>query len=124
MKKNKIVEKSIEPPKQDDFFAMVFEVVRLIPKGRVTSYGAIAKYLGAARSSRAVGYAMNASHAQKGKVPAHRVVNRNGLLTGKHHFATPYEMEERLKKEKIKVENDKVVDFEKLFWDPTLELAL
>ncbi len=113
-----------ETPKQDDFFAMVFDVVRLIPKGRVTSYGAIAKYLGAARSSRVVGYAMNASHSQKKKVPAHRVVNRNGLLTGKHHFVNPYEMEELLKKEKIKVVNDKIVDFEKLYWDPTLELAL
>lgn len=112
------------PSKQDDFFAMVFDVVRLIPKGRVTSYGAIAKYLGAAKSSRVVGYAMNASHSQKKKVPAHRVVNRNGLLTGKHHFVNPYEMEELLKKEKIKVVNDKIVDFEKLYWDPTLELAL
>ncbi len=113
-----------EPPKQDDFFAMVFDVVRLIPKGRVTSYGAIAKYLGAAKSSRVVGYAMNASHSQRKKVPAHRVVNRNGLLTGKHHFVNPYEMEELLAKEKIKVVNDKIVDFEKLFWDPTEELAL
>ena len=124
MKKNKIIPKEPETPKQDDFFAMVFDVVRLIPKGRITSYGAIAKYLGAARSSRLVGYAMNAAHAQRKKVPAHRVVNRNGLLTGKHHFATPHEMEELLKKEKVKVVNDKVVDFEKLFWDPTLELAL
>ena len=113
-----------EKPKQDDFFAMVFDVVRLIPKGRVTSYGAIAKYLGAAKSSRVVGYAMNASHSQKKKVPAHRVVNRNGLLTGKHHFVNPYEMEELLRKENIKVVDDKIVDFEKLFWDPTEELAL
>ncbi|HLC82871.1 MAG TPA: MGMT family protein [Bacteroidia bacterium] len=124
MRKNKVIKKEPDTAKQDDFFAMVFDVVRLIPKGRVTSYGAIAKYLGAAKSSRVVGYAMNASHSQKKKVPAHRVVNRNGLLTGKHHFANPYEMEELLKKEKIKVVNDKVVDFEKLYWDPTLELAL
>lgn len=110
--------------KQEDFFAMVFEVVRLIPKGRVTSYGAIAKYLGSAKSSRVVGYAMNASHSQKKKVPAHRVVNRNGMLTGKIHFSTPYEMEELLKKENINVENDKVVDFQKLFWDPMKELTL
>ncbi|MCD6067131.1 MAG: hypothetical protein K0S33_1957 [Bacteroidetes bacterium] len=112
------------PTIQDDFFASVFDVVRLIPKGRVTSYGAIAKYLGTARSSRVVGYAMNAAHAQKKKVPAHRVVNRNGLLSGKHHFATPYEMEELLKKEKVLVKEDKIIDFQKHFWDPMIELAL
>ena len=103
---------------------MVYQVVRLIPKGRVTSYGAIAAYLGAKSSSRVVGYAMNGAHNVKPKVPAHRVVNRNGLLTGKHHFATPYEMQELLAKEKIKVENDKVVDFKTLYWDPTEELKL
>lgn len=107
-----------------DFFDSVYQVVRLIPKGRVTSYGAIAKYLGSAGSSRIVGYAMNAAHQQKPKVPAHRVVNRNGELTGKHHFATPYQMQELLEKEKVKVEKDKVVDFKKLFWDPTSELSL
>lgn len=107
-----------------DFFEMVYQVVRLIPKGRVTSYGAIAKYLGAAGSSRIVGYAMNGSHSQKPKVPAHRVVNRNGELTGKVHFATPYEMEELLKKEKIKVVNDKIVDFQKHYWDPAIELKI
>lgn len=107
-----------------DFFDMVYQVVRLIPKGRVTSYGAIARYLGAAGSSRTVGYAMNGAHGQKPKVPAHRVVNRNGMLTGKHHFSTPYEMQELLAKEKIKVEKDKVVDFEKHFWDPAIELNL
>lgn len=111
-------------PKGEDFFAMVYEVVRLIPKGRVTSYGAIASYLGAKGSSRLVGYAMNAAHSQKKKVPAHRVVNRNGMLTGKHHFATPYEMEELLKKEKVNIVNDKIIDFNKHFWDPQLELAL
>lgn len=109
---------------ESDFFEMVYEVVRLIPKGRVTSYGAIAKYLGSAQSSRVVGYAMNAAHSQKKKVPAHRVVNRVGMLTGKHHFATPYEMEELLKKEKIEVFHDKIVNFNKHFWDPTEELAL
>jgi methylated-DNA-protein-cysteine methyltransferase related protein len=109
---------------EKDFFDSVYKVVRLIPKGRVTSYGAIARYLGAAGSSRIVGYAMNAAHHQRPKVPAHRVVNRNGELTGKHHFSTPYEMEELLKKEKIKVENDKVVDFKKLYWDPTENLKL
>ncbi|HEY1038272.1 MAG TPA: MGMT family protein [Bacteroidia bacterium] len=124
MKKSKPVKTESSAPKQEDFFAMVYDVVRLIPKGRVTSYGAIAKYLGAARSSRIVGYAMNGAHAQKKKVPAHRVVNRVGLLTGKHHFKTPYEMEELLKKEKINVVNDKIVDFDRYFWDPTEELAL
>lgn len=107
-----------------DFFDQVFQVVRLIPKGRVTSYGAIANYLGAKSSSRVVGYAMNAAHAQKEYVPAHRVLNRNGQLTGKHHFSTPYLMQELLEKEKIKIENDTVVDFKKHYWDPTLELSL
>lgn len=109
---------------ESDFFDSVYKVVRLIPKGRVTSYGAIAKYLGSAGSSRIVGYAMNAAHQQKPKVPAHRVVNRKGELTGKHHFATPYEMQELLEKEKIRIEKDKVVDFRKLFWDPTENLSL
>lgn len=107
-----------------DFFEMVFQVVRLIPKGRVTSYGAIAAYLGAKTSSRIVGYAMNGAGRIKPKVPAHRVVNRNGLLTGKHHFDTPFQMQELLEKEKIKVKNDQVVDFKKLFWDPQVELKL
>ena len=107
-----------------DFFDMVYQVVRLIPKGRVTSYGAIAKYLGAAGSSRLVGYAMNGAHNQKPKVPAHRVVNRNGLLTGKHHFATPFEMQELLAKEKVKVVDDKIIDFAKYYWDPQIELKI
>lgn len=107
-----------------DFFDQVYQVVRLIPKGRVTSYGAIADYLGAKKSSRMVGYAMNAAHSQKPKVPAHRVVNRNGQLTGKHHFATPFLMQELLEKENVKVENDTVVDFKICYWDPTIELAL
>lgn len=105
------------------FFENVYEVVKLIPKGRVTSYGAIAKYLGAAKSSRMVGYAMNGAHTVKG-VPAHRVVNRNGLLTGKHHFETPTRMQDLLEKEKVKVVNDKIVNFEKHFWDPTTEFKL
>jgi len=96
--------------------------VRLIPKGRVTSYGAIAKYIGTGGSSRMVGWAMNASHGVKPKVPAHRVVNRNGMLTGKAHFETPTKMQELLEKEKIKVQNETVVDFDKLFWDPMTEL--
>ncbi len=108
----------------EDFFNQVYQVVRLIPKGRITSYGAIAAYLGAKSSSRVVGYAMNAAHKIKPKVPAHRVVNRNGLLTGKHHFESPFKMQELLEKEKIKVENDKIVDFEILFWNPTEELKI
>lgn len=107
-----------------DFFEQVYQVVRLIPKGRVTSYGAIANYLGAKSSSRVVGYAMNAAHSQKEYVPAHRVLNRNGQLTGKHHFSTPYLMQELLEKEKVKIENDTVVNLKKHYWDPTIELAL
>ena len=109
--------------KTNDFFQNVFDVVRLIPKGRVTSYGAIAKYLGTGGSSRMVGWAMNASHHVKPKVPAHRVVNRNGMLTGKAHFETPTKMQELLAKEKIKVKNETVLDFKKLFWDPVIELG-
>ena len=107
-----------------DFFADVMDVVRQIPNGRVTSYGAIARYLGAARSSRIVGYCMNKAHGVKPAVPAHRVVNRIGLLTGKHHFATETRMEELLKKEGIKVKSDMVQGFQDLFWDPTVELVL
>ena len=110
--------------KQSDFFDQVFQVVRLIPKGRVTSYGAIANYLGAKSSSRVVGYAMNASHSQKEFVPAHRVLNRNGQLTGKHHFSAPYLMQELLEKEKIEVKNDTVTNLKKHYWDPAIELAL
>lgn len=103
---------------------MVYQVVRLIPKGRVTSYGAIAAYLGAKSSSRVVGYAMNGAHSVKPAVPAHRVVNRQGLLTGKHHFATPFQMQELLEKENIVVKNDQVQNFKDLFWDPAEELKL
>jgi methylated-DNA-protein-cysteine methyltransferase related protein len=110
--------------KHEDFFQNVFAVVRLIPKGRVTSYGAIAKYLGAARSSRMVGWAMNAAHGQKEYVPAHRVVNRNGELTGKHHFPTPFLMQELLEKEGIKVTKDKIKNFDTFYWDPMKELEL
>ena len=109
--------------KEKDFFQQVYDVVRLIPKGRVTSYGAIAAFLGTRLSARMVGWAMNAAHNVKPKVPAHRVVNRNGMLTGKHHFATPTQMEALLAKEKIKIKNDTVVDFEKVFWDPLVEVA-
>ncbi len=109
--------------KNDGFFENVYDVVRLIPKGRVTSYGAIAKYLGTPRSSRMVGWAMNNAHSYH-DVPAHRVVNRNGLLTGRHHFSTEDEMEKRLSKEGIRVKNDAIADFEKYFWDPSKELVL
>jgi methylated-DNA-protein-cysteine methyltransferase-like protein len=105
-----------------NFFEDVYAVVRLIPKGRVTSYGAIAAYLGSRGSSRMVGWAMNAAHGQKPPVPAHRVVNRSGLLTGKHHFETPTKMEELLKKEGVIVEKEAVKEFKKLFWDPSAEL--
>ena len=110
--------------KHEDFFQNVFDVARLVPKGRVTSYGAIAKYLGAVRSARMVGWAMHQAGSQKKKVPAHRVVNSAGLLTGKHHFETPTRMEELLRKEGVRVVNDKVRDFKKVFWDPAIELEL
>lgn len=110
--------------KDISFFEQVYEVVRLIPKGRVTSYGAIAAYLGTKMSARMVGWAMNGSFHVKPKVPAHRVVNRNGMLSGKAHFASPTLMEELLAKEKIKVKDDQIVDFEKKFWDPAIELTL
>lgn len=107
-----------------DFFDLVFQVVRMIPNGRVTSYGAIAKYLGTKSGSRMVGWAMNASHSQKEYVPAHRVVNRNGLLTGKGHFSPPESMELALKAEGIEVVNDKIQRFKEHYWDPNIELDL
>ncbi len=105
-----------------NFYEQVFEVVRLVPKGRVTSYGAIAKALGVANSSRMVGHAMNYAGMSQPKVPAHRVVNSAGLLTGKFHFSPPALMEELLAAEGIIVENDKVKNFKKIFWDPLKEL--
>jgi methylated-DNA-protein-cysteine methyltransferase related protein len=110
--------------KEYSFFQDVYDVVRQIPKGRVTSYGAVAAYLGTKLSARMVGWAMNAAHAAKPKVPAQRVVNRNGILSGKHHFGTPTLMEELLKKDGLVVKNDTVVDFKKIFWDPITELSL
>lgn len=106
----------------NDFYEKVFEVVKLIPKGRVCSYGAIASFLGAKRSARLVGYAMNLSHKINTELPAHRVVNRNGLLTGKMHFSTADEMENKLKSEGIQVVDDQIQNFEKVFWDPEVEL--
>jgi len=110
--------------KEYSFFQDVYDVARQVPKGRVTSYGAIAAYLGSRLSARMVGWAMNAAGSAKPKVPAQRVVNRNGILTGKHHFATDSLMEELLKKDGVAVKNDTVVDFEKRFWDPAKELTL
>jgi len=108
--------------KEASFFEQVFEVAKLIPKGRVTSYGAIANFLGTKMSARMVGWAMNAAHSNP-SIPAHRVVNRKGLLSGKMHFATPTTMADLLAKEKVKVVDDQVVDFEKKFWDPAVELS-
>lgn len=110
--------------KEYSFFQDVFDVVRQIPKGRATSYGAIANYIGTKLSARMVGWAMNTAHIATPKVPAHRVVNRNGMLTGRHHFPTPTLMEELLIKEKIKIKDNTIVDFDKIFWDPAQELTL
>ncbi len=112
-----------ESPIQKDFFQDVYEVVRLIPSGRVCSYGAIAAFLGSAKSARMVGWAMNASHSQIPAVPAQRVVNRNGMLSGKAHFGIPERMQELLEAEGIEVKNDQVVEFDKLFWNPAIELS-
>ena len=106
----------------DGFFSRVYEVTRLIPYGRVTSYGAIARYLGTTGSARMVGWALNNSGSAKSFVPAHRVVNRHGLLTGKHHFGGTNVMKEFLESEGIKVEDDRVTYFSRLFWDPCKEL--
>ena len=125
---SKKISRKIETPKSTvkeySFFADVYDVVRQIPKGRITSYGAIATYLGTKLSARMVGWAMNAAHVAQPKIPAHRVVNRNGMLTGRFHFDTPTLMEELLKKEKVVVVDDKIVDFKNHFWDPSAELGL
>lgn len=115
----KIVRPSGAPEKS--FFELVYEVVRQIPYGRATSYGAIAEALGARSSSRMVGYAMNNAHVIHPPVPAHRVVNRNGMLTGKHHFETPTKMQELLEAEGIKVVNDKISDWKNVFWNLSVE---
>lgn len=106
---------------EPNFFEKVYELVRKIPSGRVTSYGAIARHLGAAKSARMVGWAMNSASKME-DVPAHRVVNRQGLLTGKHHFPGTYVMQQLLEEEGIRVENDKIVAFKAHFWDPMQEL--
>jgi methylated-DNA-protein-cysteine methyltransferase-like protein len=109
--------------KEKGFFEEVYEVVKLIPAGRVTSYGAIAAFLGVKSGARMVGWAMNASHTIE-EVPAHRVVNRNGLLTGKGHFETPGIMEELLRREGVQVKDNQIVNFHELFWDPLSELEI
>ena len=124
---SKIKQTKNTPPVADrsknySFFENVWDVVRQVPKGRVTTYGAIAAYLGAKSSSRVVGYAMNNCHAVSPDIPAQRVVNRNGMLTGKIHFPSLTAMEELLIKDGVKVENDTVLDFKNVFWDPAIEL--
>ncbi len=108
--------------KSSDFFSMVYEVTKLIPCGRVTSYGAIARYLATGRSARMVGWALNISHSGAEFIPAHRVVNRNGLLTGKFHFGNSSTMRQLLENEGIEVKDDKIVRFAEIFWDPSIEL--
>ena len=108
---------------KSDFFENVYAVVKLIPRGRVTSYGAIACYLGSKQSARLVGWAMNASHKLNG-IPAHRVVNRKGILTGKHHFETSNRMQELLEKEGVNIKEDQIMNFNELFWDPIKELEI
>jgi methylated-DNA-protein-cysteine methyltransferase-like protein len=109
--------------KSENFFEKVYEVAKLIPFGRVTSYGAIAKYLGTARSARMVGWAMNASHNME-EIPAHRVVNRKGLLTGRHHFDGTNLMQQLIESEGLKVIDNQIQDFESVFWDPFKELSI
>ncbi len=106
----------------DDFFQKVYDVVRKIPYGRITSYGAIARYLGSTKSARVVGWAMNNSHNSKDFIPAHRVVNRNGLLTGKHFFGSDKAMQELLENEGLIIEEDLILNFKEKFWDPNKEL--
>jgi methylated-DNA-protein-cysteine methyltransferase-like protein len=117
--------KTVKPSgkKEESFFEQVYEVARQIPRGKVTSYGAIANCLGTKLSARMVGWAMNGAGKVKPNVPAHRVVNRLGILSGKHHFGEPDAMEKLLKKEGIKVKDDTIIDFQKYFWDPTEELG-
>lgn len=106
----------------EDFFSRVYQVTLLIPGGRVTSYGAIAEYLGSGQSARTVGWALNASHSRPGFIPAHRVVNRSGLLTGKRHFGNSTTMQQLLENEGIIVEDDRIINFREKFWDPSTEL--
>jgi methylated-DNA-protein-cysteine methyltransferase related protein len=107
----------------DDFFSKVYEVTKLIPYGRITSYGAIARYIGTGRSARMVGWALNASHTSQDYIPAHRVVNRNGLLTGRHHFGNSALMEQLLENEGLIIKDNQIVNFSEKFWDPVAELG-
>ncbi|MCX6247707.1 MAG: MGMT family protein [Bacteroidetes bacterium] len=116
------MKKEKEPGNETSFFDKVYDIVRKIPSGRVTSYGAIAEYLGTRGSARMVGWAMNSSHTKTSRIPAHRVVNRVGLLTGKHHFGGMKVMQQLLESEGIEIEEDKIVKFDTVFWDPKKEL--
>ncbi|MGB8491768.1 MAG: MGMT family protein [Bacteroidales bacterium] len=109
-------------PADNDFFSRVYEVVMMIPSGRVTSYGAIARYIGSGRSARMVGWALNVSHGRSEFIPAHRVVNGEGMLTGKFHFGNSTTMQQLLQNEGLHIENDRIIDFSEKFWDPAAEL--
>jgi methylated-DNA-protein-cysteine methyltransferase-like protein len=113
---------SVPENKNEGFFNRVYDVTRMVPYGRITSYGAIARYLGTAGSARMVGWALNSSHTATDFIPAHRVVNRNGMLTGKHHFGNSSTMQQLLENEGFIIENDRVTDFTEKFWDPMIEL--
>src|SRR5512135_949499 len=115
--------KPVKGPADNDFFSRVYDVVMMIPTGRVTSYGAIARYIGSGRSARMVGWALNVSHGRSGFIPAHRVVNREGLLTGKFHFGNSTTMQQLLENEGLHVEDDRIIDFNEKFWDPSSELG-
>lgn len=106
----------------NDFFSRVYEVTKHVPYGRITSYGAIARYLGSGRSARMVGWALNVCHNETQFIPAHRVVNRKGILTGKHHFGNSTTMEQLLENEGIIIEDDQIMNFKEKFWDPVAEL--
>ncbi len=110
------------PEKNTDFFTRVYDVVRQVPSGRVTTYGAIARHIGSPQSARMVGWAINGSHTQSEYVPAHRVINRKGMLSGKHHFGGPRVMQELLESEGVAVIEDHVVNFDSIYWDPYMEL--
>jgi len=113
---------SVQSAENEGFFSRVYDVTRLIPRGRITSYGAIARYLGTAQSARMVGWALNSSHLMPDFIPAHRVVNRNGMLTGKHHFGNSSTMQQLLENEGFTIKDDMVLEFRERFWDPALEL--
>lgn len=113
---------SVPSADNEGFFSRVYDVTRLIPHGRITSYGAVARYLGTAKSARMVGWALNSSHSMPEFIPAHRVVNRNGTLTGKHHFGNSSTMQQLLENEGFTVKDDTVLEFRERFWDPSIEL--